>query len=263
MSGALDEIAFLANSENRVAVFEALVEVPHSRDELLDDIDASRVTITRVLRELEDRDWIAGTGQEYVATPLGEWVCEEFVQLVEVLETETRLREPLRWFPSELLTFDVRCLRDAEVVVLDPSDATAVVRRIIEFHRSSDHVRGLTRVTAPVLVENYWQLTVDGDTRLENVITPGVLGVIVDHPPSARRVCEMLHQENVSLSVHEEVPFSLEIVDGAVSIDLTDEAGGIKGRLVSEDDTVRAWAVDLFERYHEESRPVTPEEITV
>ncbi|MFC7228717.1 DUF1724 domain-containing protein [Salinirubellus salinus] len=260
MDTALDDIAFLANSENRVAVFETLVEAPRSRHEIGELVDASRVTIARILRELGERHWVEGVGQEYDATPLGEWIYDEFDHLLDQVETERRLREPLQWLPVDPVPFDVRCLRDAEVVVLDGSDATAFVRRVLEFHRSGDHLRGVATTVAPVLVENHWEMTVHGDTRLEMVLTPSVLEVTLDHPTAARQFSEMLEEETVHISVSEEVPMSVGIVDETVGINLTDEQGVAKGGLVTDDETVYEWAVDLFERCRERATPVTPED---
>jgi predicted transcriptional regulator len=262
MDAALDDIAFLANSENRVAAFETLVEAPRPRSELLNRVDASRVTITRILRELEDRDWITRSGREYEVTPLGEWVHDEFVRLVDEMEAERRLHEPLQWFPSELLTFDVRCLRDAELVILDGGDATVFIRRVLEFHRSGDHVRGVATVVAPVFVENHWESTVHGETRLKMVITPEVLEIVLNHPTSARQFREMLAEEDTRFYTYEDVPMSVGIVDGTVGINLTDEQGVIKGGIVSDNAAVYEWAVDLFETCREEARPVTREELT-
>lgn len=262
MDTPLDDVAFLANSENRVRVLEALVEGPRGRDEIRARIDASRVTVARVLRECEARGWISRSRGEYEATPLGEWVCDSFARLIEEIAAGRRLREVLQWFPSDQLTFDVRCLRDAEVILLDESDATAVVRRIVEFHRSGDWIRGVSRVAAPVFVENQWELTVHGDTRLDLVVTPGALDVVRSHPPSARRFREMLDVDDVHWYVDEAVPLSVGIVDGAVGINLVDETGMLRGGLLSEDETVHAWAVDLFERCRSRARPVRPDEIT-
>jgi len=258
MDTALDDVAFLANSENRVAVFGTLVEGSRSRDELRDRVDASRVTVTRILRELAERDWVEGSGQQYAVTPLGEWVYDEFSGLLAAVAAEHRLRRALQWMPDDLLTFDARCLRDAEVIVLDGSDATAFVRRVVAFHRSGDHVRGVATTVAPVLVENHWEMTVRGDTRLEMVVTPRVLDVVLDHPTAARQFREMLETGDVAFSVDEDVPLSVGIVDGTVGINLTDEQGVVKGGLVTEDDTVHEWAVDLFERCRERAEPVTP-----
>ncbi|WP_436345686.1 helix-turn-helix transcriptional regulator [Natronorubrum sp. FCH18a] len=262
MTTALDDIAFLANSENRVAVLRTLAEAPASHDEIRDRIGASRVTTARILREFEDREWITRSGQECTITPAGEWVCDEFTRLLDEIAAERRLRKPLQWLPSDLLTFDVRRLRDAEVVVLEESDATAIIRRILEYRRSSDRIRGVTRMVAPVFIENDWESTVHGDTRLEQVITPGVLDTIRNHSTAAKQLREMLDETDVHVSVYADIPISVGIYDAAVGIDLTDEEGVVKAGLVTEDETVREWAVDLFERCRDEARPVDPDEIT-
>lgn len=262
MDTALDDVAFLANSENRVAVLRLLVEGPLSHDEIRERIGASRVTTARILREFEDRGWITRSGQECTMTPTGEWVSAEFTRLVDEMEAERRLREPLQWMPSDLVTFDVQHLRDAELIVLDESDATAIIRRILEIRRSSDRIRGVTRVVAPVFIENDWESTVHGDTHLEQVITPDVLDAIRDHPTSAKQLREMLDETDVHVSVYEDIPISVGIYDGAVGIDLTDEEGVVKAGLVTENQTVREWAVDLFESCRDEARPVDPDEIT-
>lgn len=261
MSAALDDVAFLANSENRVAVLGLLLEAPRSHDEIRDVIGASRVTTARILREFEERGWITRSGQECASTPTGEWVFEEFTGLLEEMAAERRLREPLQWLPTDLLTFDVRRLRDAEVVVLEESDATAIVRRVLEFRRSGDRIRGVTRTVAPEFVENDWESTVLGDTRLEMVITPGVFDSVRDHPIAAGQLREMLEEPAVDVSVSEDVPLSVGVVDDEVGIDLVDERGVVKGGLVTDDEVVYEWAVDRFETCREEARPVAPDDV--
>jgi predicted transcriptional regulator len=113
-----------------------------------------------------------------------------------------------------------------------------------------------------VFVENQWELTVQGDTRLELVMTPEALDVIREHPRTVQQSREMLREGNVRLFVHEGIPVSLGIVNGAVGINLTDEEGVLKAGLISEDEVVHAWAVDLFERCRAEARPVDPDVIT-
>ncbi len=263
MDTALDDIAFLANSDNRVAVFERLVDGSRDRNELTDQVDASRVTIARILRELEAREWITRSAPEYTVTPLGEWVYEEFIRLIGEMEAENRLREAVQWLPGDLLTFDIRCLRDAELILVDETDVTALTRRILEFHRSGDRVRGIARESAPVFIENQWELTVQGDTRVELVITPEIVESIRTHQPTARRFREMLNQENARYFVHKNIPISVGIVNGAVGINLTDEEGTLKGGVKTDNETVYAWAVDLFETCRERGEQVEPNQIMV
>ena len=263
MNSPLDDIAFLANSDNRVVVLKRLVDGSRHHDELVDQVDASRVTIARILRELEAHEWITHSGRKYTITPLGEWVYDEFTRLVDQMETEHRLREAMQWFPADLLTFDIRCLRDAELILVDETDVTALLRRIVEFHRSGDHIRGIARESSPGAIENQWELTVQGGTRVELVLTPAILDTIRDHRPSARRFHEMLTQETAQYFVYEDIPISVGIVDGAVGINLTDEQGTLKGGVKTANETVHAWAVELFEACRDQARPVAPEAITV
>lgn len=263
MDTALDDIAFLANSENRVAVFELIVEAPRTRREIDDHVDASRVTIARILDELDARGWITQTGQECEVTPPGIWVYDEFTDLVDEIAAERKLRAAIPWLPTDILAFDIRRLRDAEIILPDGTDPTAMTRRIVEFHRSGDRIRGVARAAGPAAIENQWELTVHGDTRLALVMTPEALDVIRNHPPSVRRFREMLDEENARYYVYGDVPISVGIVDDAVGINLTDDDGVLKGGLVTEDETVHAWAVDLFERCRENARPVDSDQLAV
>ncbi len=263
MNTAIDDIAFLANSNNRVAVFERLVDGSQHRDELVDHVDASRVTIARILREFEDREWVTRSGRQYTATLLGDWVYEEFTRLVDELEAKHKLRKAMRGLPADLLTFDIRCLRDAELILVDETDTTVLLRRVVEFHRSGDRIRGIARESAPELIENQWELTVQEDTRIELVITPEILETIRSHRPSARRLREILNQENARYFVYEDIPVSVGIVNGTVGINLTDEQGTLKGGLKTDNETVHAWAVDLFETCREQARPVRSDAIRV
>lgn len=56
---SIKDITFLARSEHRIAVLDALQEAPRARHELRELTGASRVTVNRVLDDLEDRGWIA------------------------------------------------------------------------------------------------------------------------------------------------------------------------------------------------------------
>ncbi len=262
MDTALDDIAFLANSEYRVAVLEKLIEAPRSRDELRDHVDASRVTIARILRELEERNWIENSGQAYAVTPLGDWICKEFTRLLDEVEAEHRVRRALQWVPSDLLTFDVQCLRDAETVLLEGSDPTAVVRRFVEFHHDSERAWGCTRCVAPPLIETHWELTVYGDTRVKQVLTPKALDTVLNHSTAKQQLYQMLEEANARYFVSEDIPISVGIVDDAVAINLTDEQGVQKGVLITEDESVHAWAVNLFETYRDKARPVEADAIT-
>lgn len=262
MNNALDSIAFLANSANRVAVLEALAERSHSRDGLMAQVDVSRVTLARILDDLEERTWIERTGREYVLTPLGTLVIEEFTSLRETMAAEQRLREVVQWLPSDLLTFDLRCLCSAEFFLLTETDMNALMWEIDKFHRSGEHSRAFAIQVTPPLVDTIWDVSVHKGTRLDWVVTPAFLDGIRIESTARQRFRETLDQDNVTFFLYEEIPFSAGIVDGRVGITLSDDQGVVRGGLISENQRVHQWAVDLFETYRDSGNVINPDMVT-
>ncbi|WP_170977391.1 helix-turn-helix transcriptional regulator [Halorussus salinisoli] len=262
MNAAIDELAFLANSSNRVEILDALADAPRTRYDLLEQTEISRVTLGRILRELENRRWIVRRDREYRLTPLGEWICDEFTDVVEAVEAEHQLREAVRWLPSELVTFDVRCLRGAEVILLDGADMTKLERRILEFHRSGEWIRGFARGVSPEAVENHWELALYEGTRIEMVVTPDTLDALQNDPPSVQRFRDLLDHHRAHYLLYEDVPLSVGIVDDTVGITLTDERGIPQGGVATDNEAVYEWAVDLFETYWEKAEVIDPDLLT-
>ena len=55
MTTSLDALVYLLRSENRVAVLRLLAGDPRTRDEIREATDVTRVTLSRMLGEMEDR----------------------------------------------------------------------------------------------------------------------------------------------------------------------------------------------------------------
>ncbi len=78
MAEALDEIEYLARSENRLVVLRTLATEPMARDALREETGGSRQTLARILSELEERGWVDRAGVDYRATTLGAYLAREF-----------------------------------------------------------------------------------------------------------------------------------------------------------------------------------------
>lgn len=99
VESSLDDIEFLARSEHRVEVLDALAERPHSRTDLQVMTGASSSTIRRLLCEFEERCWIRRNGHQYEATQPGTFVAEGLLALLGHMETERTLRAVWQWLP--------------------------------------------------------------------------------------------------------------------------------------------------------------------
>ncbi|TYL37886.1 hypothetical protein CV102_14245 [Natronococcus pandeyae] len=263
MADPLDDIAFLANSANRVAVLEALTTGAHHRDELRERVDVSRVTLARILDDFEDRRWIERTGQTCRATPLGAWVSEAFAELRETMTSEHRLREVLPWFPAEQVSFDVRCLRDADIVTPTPTNMWAHVQRGADCFRSAQRARVVSTQTAPPIVEATKTAVEEYEQRFEAVLTAALIETVGSNATMAPLFAELLDAPTVDIYVYEdELPVTVFLTDGTVGLPLTDDEDIARALVLSENETVYDWAESTFEQYRARSDPVDPDAFT-
>lgn len=259
MESPLDDIAFLALSENRVAILEALSdERPHSRHELMEATGVSRPTLTRILDDLDARTWIRQRGQECRITPLGLWIHEEFAALLETVEAERDLREAVPLLPFDRLPFDVRRLRDADVVHATESDPTAPIRRAAAELRAGERYRIVSHQVAPEFFDAVADGVLDGEKTLVGVTTPGVYETILSDERMARAFRELADSEAATFLVVDDLELVLHLVDERVCLGVTDDRNRPQALVVTHDDAVSAWAEETFEALRRDARPVDP-----
>lgn len=258
MSSSLEDVEFLARSEHRVAVLDALADGPHSRAELRAMTGASSSTISRLLREFEVRYWIRREGHWFEATPLGAFVAEGLMALLDRMETERTLRDVVRWFPTGDVEFDVvRGLSDAEVVLSTESDPMAPIRRASEQVRAGIRLRFLTTQVTVSYLNSVREAVDHDDLTVEGVVTPGVYDTLVNDPAVADVYRDLRDSDDAAFFVVEDVPLILQIIDDDVGIGLVDETKTPQGFVCSDDDRVHGWAVDTFESCRDEAEPVS------
>ena len=132
MTEPLEAIEFLARSPNRVAVLRAVADEPHSRRALREETAASQPTLTRILRDFEENDWIRRTDEGYTATPLGGLLADGFADLLTVVETEQHLRDVAPWLPTDELDIGLTALHDAMITRPTTTDPSGPLKRALE-----------------------------------------------------------------------------------------------------------------------------------
>ena len=100
------------------------------------DLDCSRSTVDRGVRELESAGLAEYVDGAYRMTTLGGRVSEGFADLAEATELRLRLEPFLEWIPEGELGFDVRLI--ADVVVPEPGDPYRAINRHVERIGSMD-----------------------------------------------------------------------------------------------------------------------------
>lgn len=264
MDAALDDVAFLALSENRIALLEALSdEQTHSRTELKNSTDVSRPTLARILDDFESRAWISQIGQECQITPLGMWVHEEFTDLLAMMDTARQLRDAMRWLPEDAIDHGiVRRLNDAELVFATESDPTAPIRRSVQQLYAGTRLRFLTTQATVSYFAMIRDNVVNHGMSVKGVMTPAVCSTLVNSTTMATLCRELYTSDDVSLFVTEEPPPILQIIDGDVGIGLLDAAKHPRGIILSDDEAILAWAEETFESYREKAVRLSSEQFS-
>lgn len=271
----LEPLDYLTRSEHRVQVLDVLTETvpkpgldtPGSEPrELRDVTGASEATVSRILTEFDERGWAERAADgEYRATPIGQSIAREFLPLLDSMAAIHHLGEAVALLPLNELTISLEHFRDARVrepAAPQPRDVDVF---LTEFLSDSSTFDILCYVPATA--------------RLQDELTEQVASGSLDATQVlAERIVEFYAEEGGS-DVQEQarehldaggewyvygghIPCNVFIFDEAVVFE-NSQVDGIRDgtTIVSHDSVVREWALDVFERYLEESTEVTGEDL--
>lgn len=254
---ALESIEFLARSAHRIGVLEAVSDGPCDRNELREVTGASSPTVGRMLREFETRGWIIRMGQHYEVTPLGAFVAEGFIDLIDRMKAERTLRDIGWLLPIDEFDIDLRRLSDARLTLPNELDTTAPQGRWAAVVSSAtDRLQTMTRVIDFLGAESVRKKSVENGLASEVILTSPALETVATDPELAAWAERGLRSGTITgYRCDAEFP-SVTIVDGVVLLELTGHEGVGSALIESDDEAVVAWAEETFERYRSEAEPV-------
>jgi predicted transcriptional regulator len=260
---AIDDVAFLALSENRIALLHVLSdEQTHARDELMEATDVSRPTLARILDDLESRAWITQQGQDSRITPLGAWVHEEFTDFLETMDTARQLRPVVPLLSTEILGFDLSCLTDAAVTRPSRENPLAPMHQASELARTATQSRLLTYALPSPCLDAHREAVTTGTHQFEAVVTPSVVETMA-RPAHVSQFVDILSADQTAVFVSDDtVTEIVGINDGVVYFGIDDDKGAPLALIETDNQTVLTWAEETFESYRQEASLLTPNRFT-
>lgn len=262
MESALEEIEFLALSSNRVEVLELLAEERRTRAELTGATGASQATLGRILSDFEERHWIRHEDDEYVATATGRLVAEGFTDLLEIVETEQKLRGIVRYLPTHAMDFDLRHLADATITVPSQTRPNAPLQRVVDLLGDAAEVRAFSHAFNEQSLTVVEERVHSGDQTFRGVFSQSAIDALANDPELRRRLESLLDAENADVCAREEgIPLAVTIADGVVHLLLRDENGVLQASVDTDVQPVRSWAQDTFDHYWRTAIPLDPSDL--
>jgi predicted transcriptional regulator len=261
MEAPLEEIEFLARSQNRVEVLRLVATEPQTRQDLAAATGASQATLGRILEDFADRSWVSQEGRRYAATATGELVADGIGGLISVLETEQKLRPVVAYLPTAEFGFDLRHLADATVTVPTRTRPSAPLQRVRAAVEGADTLRAFSHTLNEQTLSTVCEQVTDEAYTFEAVLSRSALDALAADATLWSQVRALGRRSNATIRVSQsELPVAALVADGTVSLLVRDEHGVLRASLSTESAVVREWATDRFDRDRERAIPFDPTE---
>lgn len=241
---------------SRLEFLLLLRDTPMEKPELVDELDVSRSTVDRGLRELETLDLIEYSAHEgYKPTLCGRLLAQEYVRLQTTAARIDRTQELLLALPADV-EFDPVVLEGADVIVANNAAPFVPGTVVEDLLRGAFRLRGLARAYShPGAFEVFSDLVEDG-TRVEVVFQKGMIEHLLD--ATATDVHRLLDAEHVDPYVIDDVPYGLFLVDhvadttGCVLVYESDNH--LKGVIANDTADALEWFEAVYESYKSRAR---------
>lgn len=251
--GRAEAVDLLDVGERRFDLLALLADGPVSKPALVDDLDVSRSTVNRALRELEEWHLVARTEGKHVLTPAGRLLTAALDEYLTDLATLAEASRVLAHLPVEV-EVPLEFLRDAEVIHATPPSSTRVLRRVSNSLRHATRSRCLIGELASETGAEFFRDQIEDGLDFEVVFDDHMLSFLL----AERREELQVYADEADVYTTDRIPYSLLITeegDGTVECHFVvyDDEGNLAGLLVNDTPDAVAWAEGLFERVRDDA----------
>ncbi|MEF8841341.1 MAG: MarR family transcriptional regulator [Haloarculaceae archaeon] len=250
---ALEDVAYLSRSANRVRILEALADRPHTRRQLMDVTGVSRTTLGRILNELVERGWAERNADgRYAATRTGEHVAAAFTPLVDAMATVRSLGDAAAWLPESVHDVGLDAFRDATVHRPDPNAPMSFAHELVDRLGDAETFRTLTYLAPPAhsVAEVLHERAREDGFATEFVLAGGLAEYLVEDPERRERWRESVESGAVVYHYDGYISCNLFVIDGTVLVVNTSPEDGSPGAFIESDHPrVLEWADELIATY--------------
>lgn len=252
---ALQDVAYLTRSRNRVRILGSVAETPGTPSEVVDVTGVSRSTLQRILSELDERGWVQRTQEgRYEATPAGTHIVNELVPFVRSIKAIRELDEAVASLPTDSFTVGLEHFTDVAVLEPQPNDPTAPGASFVELIRDTSELRCLVEIAAPVaLLTTMRDRAANGALQSEHILSESLVQYIRDSPHRARTWTELTQSGADVFRFDGEIPCNLFILDETVLLGTTPPPGEGCVLIETQRDAVQDWAHGIVDDHRMEA----------
>jgi len=256
---AIDDVTFLIRSQHRMHILQLLSEKSRTRETLLTATGASRVTLSRILSDMEERNWIDRQygSDELSITDIGAAIYEELAELIETVHVANEKSHVTGQLPIGWRGLQLRHLVDSQVVVDDAADPVAASRAVADAIADSTAVRALASTATQLSMKNGLASRRNGVEADDEVVFDADATAVCLNNDSVRDQwmdLEATADAPAFFSYDQSFPCEMYLVDGqTVYLMSWGETEGDTTVVRSENSRVVEWARVTFQNVRSES----------
>lgn len=242
----------------RIEVLERLLDEPRTRPELVAELDISRSTVDRAVRELEGMGLVEFDDGAYEASLVGHLAHREYAELRQELVVLEEAADLLTTLPPDA-PLDLSVLQGGEVVVAREPAPHVPGSRLPEFLRGADHLRTLSMAyTTPETGDVVADRVQTGETSTEIVLEQDLYEYLMDS--GALDIDSLAEEPGFDVGLADDLPFGLIIADRGDDTEVCLAVYGpdrtLEGIIINDTSAAISWAETVWDEYSAAARPL-------
>lgn len=244
---------------DRYTFLSAIIEQPQSKRDLEGEVDCSRSTLDRAIRDLSNAGLVEYENGLWMPTLFGQCCYdarETFYETLGGLVSASSLIESLDSDDSVSREF----FTGANPEESDPMMPDAIMQQLLNCVEHATQVRIATPVILTGYAEELYTAALSGDdASLELIVPPMMFERLEERVPTV--VTEMLCDPNVTLQQATiPIDFGLWTIDSEKTGILVFTDQGIRGFITNDTDAAVEWATNKYEQLEQNADPISPVE---
>lgn len=241
---------------SRFPFLKFLEEEPKDKRTLVAELDCSRSTVNRGIRELEALDLVEYVNGGYRITSLGELVATDFADLADTIQLRVQYEPFLRWMPDDEFDLELNLLSDADLLLPEQGDPYAMINRHVTVIEQTDYHQFVLPLVGLHAYKAAHQQIMENGAQAEAVVSPEAADTLQSGQEYATLTEEMAATGRYELYQFDgDIPYFVGLLDDTVQIGV-DEAGEPRALVETDNADVRSWAEATFEEYKQQAEPV-------
>jgi len=183
---------------------------------------------------------------------MGEVIAAAVTEFQRTVETAQRVEPVFEMVFDDDPAFVREAFGDATVTTAEPGDPYNGVRRFMSLVESSERLRGVDPTAINPLHLDGLHARIVAGMETDAIFLPDVVESLLRSNPDRAR--EAFESGNLTLRVHDDLPFGITLCDDRIGIGLyDDETGLLRTYIDTASPTAREWAEDVYADYRNEA----------